>query len=269
MKKTVICHFYNEEFLLPWWCKHHKELFDHGIMIDYASTDRSVEIIKEICPTWEIRPSRNDLFHPRDVDKEVMDIEAELSGWRIALNVTEFLYGNMGHIDKCTAKDKQFFIANYVFVDMEDPAKGSLELTYNKPLHEQRYWGYTDLTSAGYRWTELGGTYRLNRSIHNYPVEYPDWGRHWPDTKYSFDDLMIFYYGWADAGERGLARKLQIQKKVPEEVSGGHHNKDKVTFLEMYRNEQQPVSTDLRTEIEYILRAKNWKNTNTNTKMNI
>ena len=46
-QKTVLCHFYNEEWILPFWLKHHREIFDHGIMIDYNSTDRSVEIIRD------------------------------------------------------------------------------------------------------------------------------------------------------------------------------------------------------------------------------
>ena len=43
---TVISHFYNEEYLLPWWLAHHTKLFDHGILINKGSTDRSVEICK-------------------------------------------------------------------------------------------------------------------------------------------------------------------------------------------------------------------------------
>ena len=50
MKTTVITHFWNEEILLPYWLKHHLELFDHGILINYRSTDKSVEIIKELAP---------------------------------------------------------------------------------------------------------------------------------------------------------------------------------------------------------------------------
>lgn len=51
MSLTVISHFYNEEYLLPWWLNHHKNIFDNGILINYGSTDKSVEIIKSICPT--------------------------------------------------------------------------------------------------------------------------------------------------------------------------------------------------------------------------
>ena len=37
MKKTVIAHFYNEEFMMEWWLKHHLNLFDHGILINHKS----------------------------------------------------------------------------------------------------------------------------------------------------------------------------------------------------------------------------------------
>ncbi|MCA3390648.1 MAG: glycosyltransferase family 2 protein, partial [Roseomonas sp.] len=39
--RSVICHFFNEAYLLPWWLKHHVPIFDHGVMIDHGSTDGS------------------------------------------------------------------------------------------------------------------------------------------------------------------------------------------------------------------------------------
>src|SRR6516164_5807036 len=54
MPLTLISHFWNEEFLLPYWLRHHLPLFDHGVLIDYTSTDRSVEIIHELAPHWEV-----------------------------------------------------------------------------------------------------------------------------------------------------------------------------------------------------------------------
>src|SRR4051812_48551649 len=91
MPLTVISHFWNEEFLLPYWLKHHYPLFDHGVLIDYASTDRSAEIIHELAPQWEVRSSANVWFDARDVDAEVMAVEREFNGWKVALNTTEFL----------------------------------------------------------------------------------------------------------------------------------------------------------------------------------
>ena len=89
--KSIICHFYNEEYLLPWWLEHHKKYFDYGLMINYKSTDRSVEIINEICPEWQVVDSVNPEFSAAEVDDEVMYYEEQIPGWKIALNVTEFL----------------------------------------------------------------------------------------------------------------------------------------------------------------------------------
>ena len=81
---TVVCHFYNEEYLLPFWLKHHRTMFAHGILIDYHSTDQSVAIIRDLCPTWDVRTSRNTMFQAVLVDEEVMEIEAGVGGYKIA-----------------------------------------------------------------------------------------------------------------------------------------------------------------------------------------
>lgn len=245
-RRTVVCHFYNEEFLLPWWLRHHSKVFDHGIMIDYHSTDRSVDLIKKFCPGWEIRTTRNEFFDSGPIDQEVMDIERELDGWRIALNVTEFLYGNTDHLvhrDEMT----QYLIGNYVFVDMEDTAKGPGCLLHDYPLYEQRYWGFDPNTGEG----AMPGDAmrRMNRSIHNFPVQYKG-GRHFGKTRRSFDDLMIFYYGWCYIKEQGIERKTQILPKIHETNSPHHRTKDQ--FCNELR-EQRPLCSDLKELIRPIL----------------
>ena len=88
----MISHFYNEEYLLPWWLVHHREIFDFGVMIDYGSTDGSKEIIKSLVPHWKVIPSRNNNFEAQLVDSEVSDYEEALpTGWKTALNVTEYI----------------------------------------------------------------------------------------------------------------------------------------------------------------------------------
>lgn len=246
--KTVVCHFFNEEFLLPWWLKHHKNVFDHGIMIDYASTDRSCELIREICPTWEIRPSRNKFFESVAIDREVMDIERKLLGWRMALNVTEFLYGNTDHLVDNSAYS-QYLIANYVFVDM-GAESNPVELSYDRPLHQQRYWGYDEFANNGvYKGGQMG---RMCRSVHNYPIVYAG-GRHFGDDRpKSFSDLYIFYYGHASDSEQGIRRKTQIKDKVGDSEANSAHRHDaeyyKTGFTDL-RNR----SRDLASEIEPIL----------------
>lgn len=52
------------------------------------STDRSVEIIKEICPTWEIFDVKNTL----GVDiSGIQHFEQKYDGWKMALNISEYL----------------------------------------------------------------------------------------------------------------------------------------------------------------------------------
>ncbi len=260
--KVVVCHFYNEEHLLPWWLKHHQAIFGHGIMIDYHSTDRSREIIKEICPDWEIRTTRNSGFVPKDIDDEVMDIEKGLGDnlWRICLNVPEFLYGDVAKLTK-TQDQTQHLLPNYVFVDVEDAAKQPVHLFHDLPLHEQRYWGYF---APDY---EVScDPARYHRSIHNYPVTYPDYGRHYifKDYKYSFNDLVIFYYAYADLSEQGLARRLQIMNKIPRDYQIGHHTYPKETIINHVRQDHRSKAIDLSKEIEVIIKlnqqctGQNW-----------
>lgn len=253
--KTVVCHFYNEEFLLPWWLKHHKHVFDHGIMIDYHSTDRSMELIREICPDWEIRYTRNKYFDSAAIDKEVMNVEQMLGGWRMCLNVTEFLYGNTDHLELLT-DPTQYLIGNYVFVDMEDAAKETLTLDHNFPLHQQRHWGYDDFINSGQPRSSAGGMSRMHRSIHNYPLKYTG-GRHFGDGKEkSFDDLVIFYYGHADNGIAGTTRKTQIHSKISELESsamGNHHHPNPGETMRRVREGHRPLSRDLAPEIATVL----------------
>jgi hypothetical protein len=78
---TVISHIFNEEYLLPFWLEYHSTIFDHGIIIDYCSTDNSLSIIKKFCPSWTIIKTRNvnadgkPNFNATLVDEEVQDIE--------------------------------------------------------------------------------------------------------------------------------------------------------------------------------------------------
>jgi hypothetical protein len=84
--RTVLTHFYNEEYLLPIWLEHHKKIFDFGILIDYNSTDRSVEICKNICPHWQVFSSMNEYFEAHSNDSEIEFYEKQIPGFRIALS---------------------------------------------------------------------------------------------------------------------------------------------------------------------------------------
>jgi hypothetical protein len=89
IKTYVFSHIKNEEDLLPQWLNHHKHMFDHGVIIDFGSTDNSINIIKEICPTWDIISPTEPFGSCVNC---IQSIEEKYSGWKIALNTTEFLF---------------------------------------------------------------------------------------------------------------------------------------------------------------------------------
>ena len=246
-RKTVLCHFYNEEWILPFWLKHHRDIFEHGIMIDYHSTDQSASIIRDFCPTWEIRTSRNDNFSPQAVDDEVMEIEATLEGWRTCLNATEFLVGNYDRMHDNPAAE-QVFVGQWMFIDMERREE-PFYLNVNLPLWQQRWWGYGIVNDFS-RNQPYGSVPRAPRSLHNHTLRYPVAGRHYPERKQTHDDLTIFYYGYASLEEGSIKRKMQIQTQCP---NAGDNTNHKFTFdqlMDRFRKEQQPMSRNLRDEIK-------------------
>ena len=83
MKLTCICHYYNEEYLLPYWIEHHKRIFDNIIFIDHHSTDRSNEIILKHYPKENIVTSINKEFNAKDCDEEVIRIEWATEGIKL------------------------------------------------------------------------------------------------------------------------------------------------------------------------------------------
>jgi len=247
MKKTVLCHFYNEEYMLPWFLRHHREVFDHGIMIDYHSTDSSREIIQELCPDWDIVTSRNPNFQADAVDHEVMDLERDIQGWRICLNVTELLIGDYSILDDQLG---QFLIPSVFFVDTDPDRTVTPEL----PLYLQK--------TQGFSYQEHFAERRA-RSIHNIPVLYPVPGRHYGE--YNTDQLVIFYYGWCPFDQPTIARKLQIQTQIPlidrQRNWGFHHITNRETLEHRLATEFIPRSRDLTEEIApYVQQHKNFSN---------
>jgi hypothetical protein len=196
---TLLCHFYNEEYLLPFWLKHHRSMFSHGIMIDYHSTDRSKQIIKELCPTWEIRTSRNQNFKADMVDNEVMDIEKEINGYKMTLNVTEFLIASKPF--ERNDANKCFRIESYIVIPNS---------TYSEPENEIQFIQHID--KLAYQ-SERG-----YRSFHSYPHGNYTLGRH--ASRHAVEEipsLFIVWCGFYPWNEKTIKRKLQIKDNIPEE----------------------------------------------------
>lgn len=251
--RTVLCHFFNEEWLLPFWLMHHRQIFDHGIMIDYHSTDKSVDIIKTLCPTWEIHTSKNKDFSPIEVDREVEGYEKSLQGWRICLNVPEFLIGNYERLPR-TSVNQQIFVGQYIIVDMERDDEPST-LNIDLPIYEQRNWGY-GIVNDFHKLQSHGSVPRAPRSIHSMSTRYRAAGRHFPTQPPSFNDLAILYYGFGSIEEKSIKRRMQIQDTVPQGSRNKkvcHHIFNERELLARFRLEQQPLSRYLRDEVQPLI----------------
>ncbi|SFT17127.1 Glycosyl transferase family 2 [Sulfitobacter marinus] len=217
--KLIISHFFNEEYLLPWWLKHHRVLFDHGVLIDYHSTDRSIEICRELVPNWEIISSENKNFSALACDFEVMKHEDRFPGaWKIALNTTEFLVGK--HLDKIIERAET---GNYLGASIPGTAmvddNPEVTLDLNVPLVAQKFHGFWEsefpLERVNFPWYFPRARTRLLHR-HRFGAYTP--GRHssmlTPLMDISKKELGIWWYGYSPWTAEFVARKAQIQTKM-------------------------------------------------------
>lgn len=255
MKTLLLSHFFNEEFLLPHWISHHLKMFDRAVLVNYASTDKSVEIIRTLAPNWEIRNSRNVLFEADKVDLEIMDIEREFDGyWKICLNTTEFL--TMPYLDlKSTIyrllkyhPNSYAIRANGVLLidkiqDADKSLKGGVPLIY------QRHWGKFDTMHDKLESCDRcrvihckpDGRYKIGRHLSFHPIIYKP------------PEIYCVWAGWSPY-RYIKQRKLQIQTKIPSDqldMWGTQHKIEDAAQLDKIFRHHSGMSYDLFTDNNY------------------
>ena len=252
MSATVIAHFYNEELLLPFWLKHHTRLFSHGVMIDYASTDRSLDIIRNMAPTWEIRSSRNVMFDSAQIDSEVAEIETEVHGWKMALNITEFLLCSDLHayLHNFEAMFPQMAgVRCSGVVQVDRPEEQFLPLT-DAPLWEQSTFGYREIDRLGTIDPPACRCRLLHKAAHGHYGP----GRHITSLPYHFDpDLFLFWVGWGLI-EHKKQRNNNTRQRIPAadlQKGWGHHHVWSDQQLEDFWRSEIAASHNLMEIPEY------------------
>ena len=80
---TCLIHIYNEEYLLPFWLYHHKNIFDNILIIDYCSNDKSINLVNKICSNCKIISRKNYMLNSIQINKE--NKEWKVSGVFISL----------------------------------------------------------------------------------------------------------------------------------------------------------------------------------------
>lgn len=260
---TVIAHFHNEEYLLPWWIEHHLKFFEHGILINHHSTDKSIEIIKSLAPSWEIIDTKLSSFDAFLNDLEVMSIENKVDGWKIALNITEFLIPSIPlesiknllikeGLNGCTA-------TGFIICDENIDCHPS----YGYPLPLQKHFGINDnlVTDPALRAKlKIGPFPERNRFLHKNSIGAYHPGRHksfLPEAAYRTPLLLIFHYAYAPWNQRFLQRKMAIGNRVSSEDIqrgwGAQHLRD-LENLESSRAAFNDYLEDL-SKIPYVNQA--------------
>ncbi len=190
-------------------------MVDHGIVIDYASTDNSLDIVRELAPDWEIRPSCNKWFVEPDIGAEVMRIERGIKGWKMVLNITEFLlyHDIKGYCKELDEQGRKAILATGVIM-VDRPTERS-EYT-DEPLVLQKTVGYFEGDVYEKMSTTLLDAASRSRLLHCYEDgNYMD-GRHVSGRCGVRDpELFLCWFGWAPF-DHVKGRKLQIQHKAPE-----------------------------------------------------
>jgi len=216
--RTVITHFYNEEYMLPWWLRHHTRLFDHGILINYASTDNSVAICRELAPHWQVVDSFNEKFDALLVDFEVMHYERQISGWKIALNVSEFLWAvDIVRLEQA-AEATNFqgvVIPAAVMVDVHPEQLPRHDID----LITQKYHGILEreLDFSKVRLPGYPGPLRA-RLYHRAPIGGYLAGRHQtqlPQVGFVQEGIHVLWYAYSPWNETYIQRKLSFAPKIP------------------------------------------------------
>lgn len=204
MKSIVLTNIYNEEYLLPMWLEHHKKIFDHGIIIDYWSNDKSIEICKKICPNWEIRTTRNKSFGAIEIDQEFMEIEKSLDGIKMVLNTTEFLF--------CEKPLTEYFEEN-IEQSFAIEAYGPQSQKTEYPLTIKELVKECLRDDVKYVFENMRG----HRNIHNYPTGNYGLGRHtWNLPQKVIKNMVILWTGYFPWNKSIINRKLQIKTHIPE-----------------------------------------------------
>ena len=251
--KTLLGYFYNEaSVLLPSWCDHHSKIFNHGILYDYDSTDRGAEVVKKICPTWEVRKTRNKDFDFEAADQELKEAEIETKGWKAILNTTEFFVGKnlVKMLDEADPSIMFFGGLSYFMCDTYPSML--LEFDRKKPIIPQRTFGYYE----GYNGLRVGNRYihRYEGSDYNSGVVYPN-GKNTMKGKGEHPDSFGFLWYGFSPWPQVIPRRLQIQHRISERERhlgrGSHHFVNIETLWEWFK-ENTKKSSDLREDKRFV-----------------
>jgi len=217
MQCLLVTHLWNDALLLPFWLKHHRHLFDHGVVIYYESSDSTREILEKEVPEWDVvEPWSKELISP-DLDRQVQAIEAEdrfKGWWKMCLTVTEYAFTpnlKASLVPYVTENPAGigFYASGWGLVDT--PTQRSEGLDLDIPILLQRQYGF-EMLKTTHPFHRNGGRRFIHRGERgNYSV-----GRHYTYVEGTEDHgclrlVRLFYVPFDEAG---IQRKLRMKENV-------------------------------------------------------
>jgi len=225
---TLLTHIFNEEYLLPFWLNHHKKLFDKIIIVDYRSTDRSIEICKLICPECTVITSQNLYFGAENVDKEMMELEDRIEGIKMILNITEFLFSEIS-LDKLFTEKTSYSVNVFTPHSKKNYEVNNIKELFGNLLNDDIVFN-----------SERGQRYIHNYSNGSYTV-----GRHTTNNiSHITNKIHIIWFGYYPMNRKLLNRKLQIKQNMPQnDINAGLGFQHLMTEDCIIMNNNEKVST--------------------------
>ena len=230
----LLSHFAEEEYLMPFWIRHHAHMFDSAVLIDFEAADSTRKIVEEIAPTsWKVINSVTGAsFEAARVDDQVVELEkSRPQDWHLALTTTEFLvhrnfrqglakheseekarfchvrsFGIVGDDAKAVKKVEELSVQRSVYAEGEG-RKGKREEnnTYSKSFPLNRYL----LTSPYRRFLHLNTLGKFNYRPGRHAM-FPA-----PQEDDKFDcEAFIMKYQWTPWPEI-IKRKLMVGQHIP------------------------------------------------------
>jgi hypothetical protein len=186
---------------LPWWINHHKKIFNNGILINYRSTDRSLEICKDLCPPhWKVVNTVNDAIKPQLCDTEVKVYENSVDGFKMTLTVGEFLLtpAPLEEINKFIIANNFEYLKTWgvCMVDADPHVLPIHEKSLIEQKHHGMVTGYSSPLSLtlnpAHGWYKDSFRELYSRYYHNQPFgKYTD-GRHKVHSQNVFNARDVF-----------------------------------------------------------------------------
>jgi len=209
---------YNEEFLLPHWLQHHVPLFDTGIILDYKSTDSTIEIIKKHAPHWKIITAKNYKWFDAEInDKEIMECEEKLPGWKVCLNTTEFIFTSnfrekIKEIHKKKLREGRFF--GYQINDSLEE-KETKNFNFDQNIILQRFNGKPDIFRHRIIHRNKNGSYYVGRHYDVPRLKKSPYVKNYSPSIPIIDELYLLWYRFSPFYQQ-IPRKIQASPRIPE-----------------------------------------------------